>query len=62
MLSKKFQKMVFEAFKKGEVISRGDYEYFIQHNPIAVTKTWIVRRKKTRLEWTWMQPLDLDIN
>ena len=61
MLSKKFQRKVFEAHKEGRSHIKGNYEYAIQYHPCAVIHTWIVRRYKKEVKWQFLQPLNEEI-
>lgn len=66
MLSKEFQRKIYEAYKADHdnIVRHGQYEYSIAHNVCANIHTWIIRRF-TALpyedNWHWLQPLDKDI-
>ncbi len=68
MLSKKFQKRIYDAYKANHeaTIPHGNYLYSIAYNACASIHTWIIRRKRNDvggdLRWNWLQPLDTTIN
>lgn len=62
MLSEKFQRKVFAAYKNSKTFPQGNYEYSIQYNPVSDPHTWIVRKRALiREEWSWLQPLNESI-
>lgn len=67
MLSKEFQRKIYEAYKAdhNSMIKHGKYCYGIAYNACASIHTWIIRRKTggfyVNCDWHWLQPLDKDI-
>lgn len=66
MLSKMFQRKVFDIYKADhdDTYHHGNYEYSIAYNACCTIHTWIIRRKRTLGyggEWHWFQPLDKEI-
>ena len=62
MLSKKFQRKIYETYKANHdaTTKHGKYEYSIAYNACASIHTWIIRRK-VNCDWHWSVPLDEDI-
>ncbi len=63
MLSKAFQRKIYDAYKKDEEaeIKHGGYIYAIAHNSACAIHTWIIRKGIRDNVFHWLQPLDLDI-
>jgi hypothetical protein len=63
MLSKEFQKKIYDVHKriKDGYIKHGRYKYAIAYNATASIHTWIIRQEVDG-KWHWLQPLDASIN
>lgn len=58
MLSNEFQSRIFANYHAGKEYTSGiKYRYSIQHNPLALIHTWIIRQDKDGGEWYFLEPL-----
>ena len=64
MLSQKFQRKIYEAYKvdHNAEVRHGKYGYSIAYNACASIHTWIIRREKPEDGYIFLQPLDKEIN
>ena len=64
MLSKKFQRKIYNAYKEDHnaEVKHGRYIYAIGYNSCASIHTWVIRKGIFDNGFHWLQPLDTDIN
>lgn len=63
MLSEKFQRKIYETYKRDmdAEVKHGRYVYAIAYNSCASIHTWIIRKGVKDNTFHWYQPLSINI-